>query len=132
VLLTGLIWRRSIQLIDAARPLTRVLTATLTFLWAVEILLLPVNYGVLIASPQLPRVDNSSLPARPPGERLWLVWDAKEARVYFTLGADGRRTMLSVPGNDARIEVTAFDPIFCIVFADDPKNHRCRARGSND
>jgi hypothetical protein len=132
VLVTGLIWQRSIQLMDAARPLSRMLTAILTFLWAVEILLLPVNYGVLIASPQLPRIDNSSLQARPPGERLWLVWDAKEARVYFAYGADGRRAMVSVPGSDARIEVTAFDPIFCIVFADDPKNHRCRARGSND
>jgi hypothetical protein len=129
VLLTGLLWRRSIQLMDAARPLSRMLTVILTFLWAVEILLLPVNYGVLIASPQLPRVENSSLQARPPGERLWLVWDAKEARVYFALGADGRRAMISVPGNDARIEVTAFDPIFCILFGNDPKNHRCRAQG---
>lgn len=132
VLLTGVLWYRSTQLIDPARPLSRLLTAILTFLWAVEILLLPVNYGVLIASPQLPRVENSALQARPPGERLWLVWDAKEARVYFAYGADGRRSMISVPGNDARIEVTAFDPIFCTVFADDPKNHRCRARGSND
>src|SRR5258706_630529 len=107
--LTGLLWRRPMQLMDATRPLSRVLTATLTFLWAVEILLLPVNYGVLIASPQLPRVDNSSLPARPPGERLWLVLDAKEARVYFKLGPDGPRTMLRVPGNDARIHVTSFD-----------------------
>lgn len=129
VLLTGLIWRRSMQLMDAARPLSRMLTAILTFLWAVEILLLPVNYGVLIASPQLPRVENSSLQARPPGERLWLVWDAKEARVYFAYGADGRRAMVSVPGNDARIEVTAFDPIYCIVFGNDPRNHRCRAQG---
>jgi hypothetical protein len=130
VLLTGLICRRSIQLMDAARPLSRMLTAILTFLWAVEILLLPVNYGVLIASPQLPRVDNT-LQDRPPGERQWLVWDAKEAHVYFALGADGRRAMISVPGSDARIEVTAFDPIFCIVFGNDPKNHRCKARGGS-
>jgi hypothetical protein len=128
VLLTGLIWHRSIQVMDAARPLSRMLTAILTFLWAVEILLLPVNYGVLIASPQLPRVENSSLPARPSGERVWLAWDAKEARVYFAYGEDGRRTMISVPGSDSSIEVLAFDPIFCIVFADDPKNLRCRAR----
>jgi hypothetical protein len=126
VLLTGLIWHRSIQVMDAERPLSCMLTAILTFLWAVEILLLPVNYGVLIASPQLPRVENSSLQARPPGERLWLAWDAKEARVYFALGADGRRAMISMPGGDARIDVVAFDPIFCIVFAHDSKSRRCR------
>jgi hypothetical protein len=132
VLLTGLIWQRAIQVMDAARPLSRLLTALLTFFWAVEILLLSVNYGVLIETPYLPRVENSSLPARPPGERLWLVWDTKEADVYFALGADGRRALVSVPGHNATIEVTGFDPIFCIVFADDPRNHRCRARGSND
>lgn len=130
VLLTGIICRRSIQLMDSARPLSRMLTVILTFLWAVEILLLPVNYGVLVASPQLPRVEYISLPGRPAGERLWLAWDAKEARVYFALGADGRRTMISVPGNDARIEVVAFDPIFCILFGDDPKNHRCKTGGA--
>jgi hypothetical protein len=130
VLLTGAICRRSIQLIDDALPLSRMFTAILTFLWAVEILLLPVNYGVLIASPQLPRVGETTLQARPPGERLWLAWDAKEARVYFALGADGRRAMISVPGSDARVEVTAFDPIFCVLFGNDPKNHRCQARGS--
>jgi hypothetical protein len=98
--------------------LARTVAGLLLFLVAVEFLLLPVNYGILIASQELPRVSNvgndSALAA---GERGWLVWQSKDALTYLvqdTLNA--KRALISVPRKDARIRIDAYDNIFRVLF----------------
>lgn len=100
---------------------SRFWTRVLVFLFAVEFLLLPVNYGVLISTQQLPRVAELSAAQKPgQGERNWLLWDSKDAVTYFVRDAQDQRTIVSVPRKDAQMRITAYDDIFCVLFG---RNH---------
>jgi hypothetical protein len=90
----------------------------LVFLLAVEFLLLPVNYGVLISTQQLPRVAELSANEKPPeGQLAWLLWDSKDAITYFVRDAQDQRMIVTVPKKDARVRVVAYDDIFCVLFS---------------
>jgi hypothetical protein len=96
---------------------TQLLVAVMGFLVAMEFLLLPVNYGVLISARQLPRVaelggDEKLLD----GECSWMVWDSKNALTYFIIGSGNKRALLTIPRKDATIKITAYDDIFHILF----------------
>jgi len=91
------------------------LTVVLSFLVAVEFLLLPVNYGVLINSTELPRVSQIENQAKlAPGASAWLVWESKEALTYLVCENSGR-TMISIPKKENRIFIVGYDPIFQFV-----------------
>jgi hypothetical protein len=95
----------------------RFLVGILGFLVAVEFLLLPVNYGVLISTQQLPRVAEPFSDEKPKdGERDWLVWDTKDAVTYFVRDASDQRTLVTVPRKDTKIKIVAYDDIFCVLF----------------
>lgn len=98
----------------------RMLAGLLLFLVAVEFLLLPVNYGILIASQELPRVSSLGTDSTlAPGERGWLVWQSKDALTYLTQDTlKGKRELISLPRKDARIRIEAYDNIFRVLFAD--------------
>ena len=104
----------------AVTPASPVLVGTLAFLVAVEFLLLPVNYGVLISTHQLPRVAEISGDEKPAeGRRGWLVWDTKDAVTYFVLDSNGRRMLATVPRKDAKVRIVAYDDIFGVLFGAD-------------
>jgi hypothetical protein len=88
----------------------------LVFLFAVEFLLLPVNYGVLISTQQIPRVAEISGEPATPGQTAWMLWDSKEAVVYFVRDAAELRMIVTVPRKDAPLRIVANDDIFCILF----------------
>jgi hypothetical protein len=89
----------------------------LVFLFGVEFLLLPVNYGVLISTQQLPRVAELSSVQKPPeGQRGWLVWDSKDTFTYFLRDGQDQRTIVTVPRKDAAVRVVGYDDIFCVLF----------------
>lgn len=95
--------------------LSGVLTALLVFLVAVEILLLPVNYGILVGSTWLPRVsqiENQTKLAS--GGKAWLVWDSKEALTYLVC-ENNSRTMVSIPKKENRVSIIGYDAIFQAV-----------------
>jgi hypothetical protein len=83
----------------------------------VQFLLLPVNYGILIASQQLPRVTElpgSEKPAS--GEQIWLVWETKEAMMYFTRSTDDKRSLITLPRKDPKNTIVGYDNIFRLLF----------------
>ncbi len=89
----------------------------LVFLFAVEFLLLPVNYGVLISTQQLPRVvELYAVEKLPEGQRAWLVWDSKDAVIYFVRDGQDQRMIVTVPRKDAKERIVAYDDIFCVLF----------------
>ena len=91
------------------------LTALLVFLVGIEILLLPVNYGILIGGAWLPRVSQIENQAKlTSGASAWLVWESKEALTYLTC-ENNSRTMLSVPKKENRVSIVGYDPIFRVV-----------------
>ncbi|HEY6339780.1 MAG TPA: hypothetical protein VIW68_14915 [Candidatus Sulfotelmatobacter sp.] len=116
-LLTGFILFYGLQRESATTAAARFWVGVLAFLLAVEFLLLPVNYGVLISTQQLPRVSELSTNEKPAtGQRNWLIWDSKDALTYFVRDAQDQRMIVTVPRKDAKVRIVAYDDIFCVLF----------------
>jgi hypothetical protein len=125
VILTGGILWYAWRLGTATTSTAKLFLGVLGFLVAVEFLLLPVNYGVLISTQQLPRVSELGGDERlVDGERGWLVWDSKEAFTYFILGSGDKRTLLTIPAKDPKVKIIAYDDIYCALFSADHSNSR--------
>ena len=62
----------------------------LAFLAAVQILLLPINYGVLIGDKTLPRVAALGDKPLADGEEAWLVWEGKDGVTFLVRDRDAR------------------------------------------
>jgi len=95
----------------------------LAFLVAVQLLFLPVNYGVLIADKSLPRV--AALGARPlaPGEEAWLAWEGKDGVTFLVRTADrDHRALLTLPRSEVKqMEIVGFDKILPTLFGQRPE-----------
>ena len=115
-LLTGAILLYVLRRGTATTAASRFWLGVLVFLFAVEFLLLPVNYGVLISTQQLPRVAELGGEATPSGQVGWLLWDSKEAVTYFVRDANDQRMIVTVPRKDAKVEIITYDDIFCVLF----------------
>ena len=59
----------------------------LAFLAAVQVLLLPINYGVLIVDKTLPRVAAVGDKPLTSGDEAWLVWEGKDGVTYLVRSA---------------------------------------------
>ena len=117
VLLTGALLLFSTRSESVSTPFSKTIVGLLAFLVAVQFLLLPVNYGILIASQQLPQL--SELPggeALVIGERAWLVWESKETMAYFTLSPNDQRRLITVSRKDPKTVIAGYDFIFRVLF----------------
>src|SRR6202158_5331662 len=117
MLLTGALFLYVLHRGTATTAASRFWMGVLVFLLAVEFLLLPVNYGVLISTQQLPRVAELSANEKPPeGQLAWLLWDSKDAITYFVRDAQDQRMIVTVPKRDTKVRIVAYDDIFCLLF----------------
>jgi hypothetical protein len=92
--------------------------ALLAFLTAVQILLLPVNYGILMMDTTFPRVASVGAQRVGAQETAWLVWEGKDGVTFLIRHSDATRVLQTVPRDEAkRIEIVGFDPIFPTLFA---------------
>ena len=101
------------MLLQAKSNSTRrpVAESLLTCLLAVQILLLPINYGIVVSTRELPRVSQFA-----PAE-AWLVWEGKEKTTFLVL--DKERKLVSVPNSEVKkLEITGIDQIFQRLFPD--------------
>jgi hypothetical protein len=94
----------------------------LTFLVGVQLLLLPVNYGILITDKTMPRVINlGGHEALSAGQDAWLVWEGKDGVTYLVRGPEGGkkvRKLVTLPRSDVKkTELTAYDSILRVLFA---------------
>ena len=116
-LLTGAILLYVLRRGTATTAASKLFLGTLVFLFAVEFLLLPVNYGVLISTQQLPRVAEISGDEKPAeGHPGWLLWDSKDVVIYFVRDTNDQRTIVTVPRKDVKVRIVAYDDIFCELF----------------
>lgn len=116
-LLTGAIFLYVFHRSTATTAASRFWMGIMVFLFGVEFLLLPVNYGVLISTHQLPRVaELSACEKAPEGQRDWLVWDSKDALTYFVRDGQDERMIVTVSRKDANVKVVAYEDIFCVLF----------------
>jgi len=94
----------------------------LALLVTIQILLLPVNYGVLIVDKSLPQVAAVGNDLLAPGDNAWLVWEGKEGITYLLRKANGARSLLTLRQADVKnIEITANDPIVSLLFSQHQK-----------
>ena len=106
-------------LIRQAEPngLARLGRALLAFLVLVQILLLPVNYGILIMDKSFARVASVANEPLADGDAAWLVWEGKEGVTFLVRRGNQRRVLLTVPRADVkRMEIVGFDPIVPTLF----------------
>jgi hypothetical protein len=94
----------------------------LVFLAAVQLLLLPINYGVLIADKSLPRVAAIGAQPLADGEEAWLVWEGKDGVTFLLRSKNvNQRTLVTVPrGEIKRTEIVGFDRILPKLFGPQP------------
>jgi len=98
--------------------------ALLTFLVAVQILLLPVNYGVLVADKSLPRVSMVGKEKLAEGSAAWLVWEGKEGTTFLVRDHSNRRSLVTLRRSDIeRTEIVGFDRIIPTLFDVEPGGH---------
>ena len=117
--LTGALLVYSLRQLTGARA--RWLNALLVMLFAIECLLLPVNFGMLIASRWLPRVSDVHLADNSPENgTAWLVFENKEVLTYLVRDKNNVRKLITVPRKDSQITIIGNDPIFQIIFAGHP------------
>jgi hypothetical protein len=115
--ITGAVLFYSLKRKEVETPLSRGLVWLLAFLFAVEVLFLPVNYGILISTQSLPRVAEISGDTSPTGGSVyWLLWDSKDAITYLVRNSTDQRMLVTVPAKDARIRILAYDDILCVLF----------------
>ena len=97
------------------------LTWLLGFLIGVQLLLFPVNYGVLVVDKSMPRVigldDSRTLQAN---EQAWLVWEGRTAKTFLLRRQQAEKvtkSLITLPLEDVtKLEITKYDRIFQILF----------------
>jgi len=100
------------------RPAPPVRTWLLGFLASVQILLLPINYGVLIVDKTLPRVAALGTTPLADGEDAWLVWEGAEGVTFLVRNQSARRRLLvtMLRPDVKKIEIVGFDHIVPTLF----------------
>ena len=108
---------------EAERVGPGLLVALLGFLAAVQILLLPVNYGILVMDKVVPRVtDLGGKEPLQPGERAWLVWEGHDGVTYLVHGSEqnsAQRKLVAHSKSDLkRTEIIRYDSILRCLFVE--------------
>ncbi len=94
------------------------LCRVLILLTAVQFLLLPVNYGVLVVDMTLPRVATLGGTTLAEGDEAWPVWEGKAGVTFLVRHPAGdHRALLTLQQQDVkRMEITGFDKIVPTLF----------------
>ena len=98
------------------------LTRLLTLLVVIQILLLPVNYGILIVDKKVPRVTElGGQVSLGRDQSAWLIWEGKEGVTFLIrdqTGGRDQRKLVSLPRRDVtKIEISAYDSILQELFS---------------
>jgi hypothetical protein len=112
--------------IQSQPPFYRLLRGLLAFLVAAQLLLLPVNYGILIDNKMMPKVANlGGNRDLEKGQEAWLIWEGKEGMTYLIRNRGNgkeQRALLTLSRKDTKeIKITGYDRILWVLFGDQPK-----------
>lgn len=118
ILVTGLFLMLALNSMALKSRLLDFLLGVQVFLFAMEFLFLPVNYGVLIATQELPRVMEVSDQKLALNEQAWLVWENKDVLTYLVRELGDKRALVTVPRKENQIRIVAYDNIFHVLFSD--------------
>jgi hypothetical protein len=98
------------------------LTSLLGFLLFVQLLLLPVNYGILVVDKSMPRVTGLEAPGTlAANEQAWLVWEGSESKTFLLRKQQAGtyvKSLIALPHDAVKnLEITGYDRIFGALFA---------------
>jgi hypothetical protein len=99
---------------------SRVWTGLLAVLVAIQFLLLPVNYGVLVVDKMFPKVaDLGGIEPLTEGQEAWLVWEGKEGVTWLvrsTVGDKVNRTLVTLPQKDVKkTQIIRYDALATLL-----------------
>lgn len=90
---------------------------------AVQILLLPINYGVLIVDKVMPRVASLGATPLTAGEQAWLVWEGRDSITFLVQSRQKqgsvpaqRRMVILARADVKRLDILDFDSIMPTLF----------------
>ena len=97
------------------------LTSLMGFLLFVQLLLIPVNYGILVVDKSMPRISGmETLEALQANEQAWLVWEGNEGKTFlFRKQREGKyaKSLITLPREAVKkLEITGYDRIFEVLF----------------
>jgi hypothetical protein len=94
------------------------LAQLVVLLLALQALLLPINYSILIAHKSFPRIAETQAT---PDRRTWLIWENNNQATLFILPAASvdERALITVDAKklDAEKQIVGYDPLLRILFA---------------
>lgn len=102
-----------------------IIRSLLGFLLCVQLLLIPVNYGILVLDKSMPRVTGlDTLGVLKPDEQAWLVWEGNEGKTFLLrkqqMGVY-KTSLITLPKNEIqRLEISGYDQIFKFLFGETP------------
>lgn len=107
---------------DVKGGLDRFLRSLLTFLAAVQFLILPVNFAFLLTAKEFPKVANlGGKEALKVGQDAWLIWEGKDGVTYLLMETDKgkrRRSLVTFPRKDIeKTQITGYGPVLRVLFA---------------
>jgi hypothetical protein len=90
----------------------------LGFLAAVQVLLLPINYGILVADKSFARVSSLGGAPLQAGEEAWLAWEGKDGVTFLVSSKERKhRSLVTLPRADIKkMEIIGFDRIVPALF----------------
>jgi len=100
---------------------TLLLTSLLGFLLFVQLLLIPVNYGILVVDKSMPRVTGLEAPGTLQGnEQAWLVWEGNEGKTFLLRkqrAGKYDKSLITLPREAVKkLEISGYDRIFEVLF----------------
>jgi hypothetical protein len=114
--LTVLIGLRDVESRHASAGM-RSAKGLLAFLASVQILFLPINFGIFMMDKTLPRVP--AVGTRPVADRenAWLVWEGKDGSTFLLRRQNGTRVLQTIPHEEAKhVEILQYDAIIPKLF----------------
>jgi hypothetical protein len=114
------IWLLAVSL-AATATVERISFANLLLaaLVGIEVLLLPVNHGILVANKVAARVASATGDFVPQGKAVWRIWDGKTTVTFLIadcVDAAKRRLVTLTSSKVEHIEVIGFEPIVKKLF----------------
>ncbi len=97
------------------------LTTLFGFLLFVQLILIPVNYGILVVDKSMPRVTGLEAPGTlQANEQAWLVWEGNDGKTFLLRKQRAEKydkSLITLPRETVKkLEITGYDRIFEVLF----------------
>ncbi len=98
------------------------LRSLLGFLLCVQLLLIPVNYGVLVIDKSMPRVTGlNERNVLNTNQQAWLVWEGNEGKTFLLREQKAgiyKKSLITLPNKGIKkVEISSYDRIFNLLFS---------------